>query len=169
MKDNPGNLVILDFYEETHGIRARFYCPPGYRVLDALNELIIRKESVQFVTADDGDAGRGFNPDPDFKNPRKIEKIPVEVDVRLKTYRLTGKMHRNKKSALKNILKEYASFIPMTDVTITQESGEVTEKPFAAVNRKFVVSIEEKAIEKRATNEDPPADSSQGVSSSTLS
>ena len=146
MKEAPGNLVILDFYEEAHDIRARFYCPPGYRVLDALNELIIRKESVQFVTADDANAGRGFNLDPEYDNPRKIEKVPVNVDVQLKTYRLAGKMHKVQKKKLADTVAEYEAFVPMTDVTITRDSTVVAEKPFAAVNKKYIVSVEERVV-----------------------
>ena len=146
MKEKSGDLVILDFYEESHDIRARFYCPPGYRVLDALNELIIRKETVQFVTADDGDAGRGFGLSPEHKHFRIIEKVPVKVDIQLKAYTLTGKMHQLQKRKLEDTLADYVYFLPLTDVTIMRDSNLIAGKPFAAINKKFIVSIKEAEI-----------------------
>ena len=143
MKDETGNLVILDFYEATHDIHARFYCPPGYRVLEALNELIIRKETVEFVTADDAAAGRGFGNDPNYKKPPVVEKVPVRVDIELKDYRLTGKIHEAQKKNLEETLAEYKSFLPLTDVTILRDAIVLAEKPFAAVNQSFITSIKE--------------------------
>ena len=143
MKDNPGNLVVLDFYEESCDADARFYCPPGYRVLEALNELIIRKETVQFATSEDGNAGRGFGLSPEHKHYRIIEKVPVRVEIQLKDYRLIGKMHQAQKKKPEDTLADYITFIPLTDVTIMRDSVVLAEKPFVAVNKKFIVSIKE--------------------------
>jgi hypothetical protein len=143
MKDNPGYLVLLDFYEESQSIRTRFYCPPGFRVLDALNELIIRKETVQFVTADDRDAGRGFGLSPDRNHYRVIEKLPVLVDLQIKAYRLMGKMHQIRKGKLEDTMADYVYFLPLTDVTIMRDLKVIAEKPFTAVNKKYILSINE--------------------------
>ncbi len=161
MKDNVGNLVMLDFYEEKQDTRARFYCPPGYRVLDALNELIIRKETVQFAAADDGDAGRGFGLSPGHKHPRIIEKEPVKVNVQLKAYQLSGNMHRAQNKKLEDTIAEYRAFVPLTDVTVMRDSEVIAEKPFAAVNKMYIVSVKQRVEAENPVSNTPPDISQQ--------
>ena len=166
--DSPGETLVLDIFSDTEEIRTRFLCPSGYRITDILNrvgegipgqnsfielvdgetkqELFISKEVIQFVAVDDANAGRGFGSDPRHTHYPVVEKLPIKVNVQLKSYRLIGKAYQAKGKTLKAVLGENIIFLPLTDVIILRESKLIGEKPFVAVNKKQIISLKKDLI-----------------------
>ena len=168
VSDSPGELLVLGIFNDSEEIRTRFLCPPGYRIIDILNrtsdgtpghnsfielvdgdtqqEVYISKEIIQFVAVDDANAGRGFGSDPRHTNYPVVEKLPVKVNVQLKSYRLIGMAYQAKNKSLKTMLGESIVFLPLTDVIILRESKLIGEKPFVAVNKRQILSLKKDLI-----------------------
>ncbi len=166
--DSSGSLIVLNLYGELVEIRTRFFCPSGYRILDMLNredgtgaernafidlidmdtkeETHLRKETIQFVAVDDAGAGRGFSSDPVHRQFPYVEKDPVKVNIQLKSYRLVGQAYQVKNRALKALLAENSTFMPLTGVTIFRGFQPLCEKPFVAVNKKQIISLKKDLI-----------------------
>jgi hypothetical protein len=166
--DESGHSFVLNFFGESDSIQARLNCPSGVRIIDLLNrtdyasparnmflELIdinagevtyLRKETIQFVTADDARTGRGFGGVAGHTHYPVIEKLPVRVNIELKSYRLIGQAYYMKNRTLKAMLAENAVFLPLTDVIIMRESRLIAEKPFVAVNKRQIISLKKDLI-----------------------
>jgi hypothetical protein len=166
--DNAGQAFVLDFFSESDTIQARLNCPSGMRIIDLLNraddaspgrnlflELIdanvgeatyFRKDTIQFVAAGDVNAGRGFGAVAGHSHYPVVEKLPVRVNIELKSYRLIGQAYQMKNRSLKAMLAENAVFLPITDVIIMRESKLIGEKPFVAVNKRQIISLKKDLI-----------------------
>lgn len=165
--DTSGSLIVLNLYGESVEIRTRFYCPSGYRILDMLNredgvsernafidlidldskeETHIRKETIQFVAVDEAGAGRGFSSDPAHRQFPYVEKLPIQVNIQLSSYRLIGTAYQLKTRTIKALLAENSTFMPLTGVIILREGKPVSEKPFVAVNKMQIISLKKDLI-----------------------
>jgi len=169
--EDSGQSFVLNFFGELDIIQASLNCPSGIRISDLLNrtddtrpgrnlflELIdittgevtyLRKETVQFVTADDPRTGRGFGGASGYTQYPVVEKLPVRVNIELKSYRLIGQAYQMKNRTLKAVLAENAVFLPLTDVIIIRESKLIGEKPFVAVNKRQIISLKKELISSR--------------------
>ena len=105
--------------------------------------VFIRKEMVQFVAAAGNDTGRGLGADPGSRRYPLVDKTPVKLSVRLRSYTLTGYSFLVKDQTLKFTLDESAIFLPLTDVSISSGSQAIGQKPFVAVNKRQIISIKE--------------------------
>ena len=164
---NPDRQLCLDFFCEDEKIRARFYCNPGGRILDALNknhrvvpeqdvfveltnnstheEFFIHRDVILFVAADDANTARGMG----SSNARQypvVHKDQERVQIQIKSYRLIGKAHLAKNASLKTALMESASFLPLTDVAIIRNNKMLEERPFVAVNKSKIGSVKKEYI-----------------------
>jgi hypothetical protein len=72
-----------------------------------------------------------------------VVKTPIEVHVKRESYSISGKLFRNKKQNILDVLNDGMFFLPMTDVTISMDSGYFGNRPFVAVNKQQIISVVE--------------------------
>jgi hypothetical protein len=61
----------------------------------------------------------------------------------MSTYALIGNIHLASKQTVRDVLKDHRLFLPLTDATITDDSGFRGERPFVAVNKRQIITLRE--------------------------
>jgi len=72
-----------------------------------------------------------------------VGRSPVGVNLYLASYKLSGKLHKEKGQRLSDLLNIGDRFLPVTDVQIVDSSGNSQTASFAAINRAQIVYAEE--------------------------
>ncbi len=112
---------------------------------DAESEYV-RKSTVDMVAVSKGNVGRGVGAIVGKRAYPYRHKVPVSVKVELRHYTLYGSLHCSAGHTIRNVLGMPLAFFPLTDVTISHDSGLYGTRPFVAVNKSRVVSVKREAI-----------------------
>ena len=104
--------------------------------------IYVRKSSIQMVAIADSDTGRGVGADSNHKNYPFVNKSPVEVSLDLDGYTVTGSIYCRQGQTILDVLDDERSFLPMTSVKITRRNNVECSRPFAAINKRKIESIE---------------------------
>lgn len=164
--ETNGEQLVLEFFTSSEEIHAGIYCPQNLRVSDVLNrvddtsswrnafiemvesgiEAYITRDTIEFVAAEEADAGRGMGKNNDIKGYPFVEKTPVPVNIQTASYRIIGKAYHMKNKNLKATLSENSIFLPVTDAIIMRGSRLIGRRPFIAVNKKQIQSIKKDLI-----------------------
>jgi hypothetical protein len=164
--ESPGEQLVLEFFTGSEEIHAGIFCPQNLRVSDVLNrvddagswrnafiemvesgiEAYITRDTIEFVAAEDPDAGRGVGRNSEMRGYPFVEKTPIPVNVQTASYRIIGKAYHMKNKNLKATLSENSIFLPLTDALIMRGSRLIGRRPFVAINKKQILSIKKDLI-----------------------
>ena len=163
-------LVPVEFYIGPQVLSGHLSIASGRRLLDLLNRLgevdrdvqseyiefmsdeglrdsqtlrYVRKTSVELAALSEANLARGAGaPESTRVNPR-VDKLTVSVNIKTPRFLLDGEMHFVPGRTVRDVLDEDTLFLPLTDVTIVYENHLYGNRPFVAVRKEQVISVEE--------------------------
>ena len=149
----PINLRITDFLNETsekkHTSFNRFL-----EVRDATIEHVdgtqerqqstyINKMAILLVETAEGNSARGIGARVGCNGYPFVQKIPIQVVIKMPRHRLLGHMHCPNGQGVGEVIHTGVKFIPLTDVQIrTEGEDRWVRAPFTAVNRMQILSLQ---------------------------
>ncbi len=95
---------------------------------------------VAAIIASEAKEGEGTNRKQNYPFMRKH---PVAVSLDLGRYTIAGNMHCLDGQTIQDVLEDPRVFVPLTSVTITSENNLEYTRPFAAVNKNKIESVQE--------------------------
>lgn len=165
------NLLELEVYSESQVQTGYLPCPPTLRVLDVLNNrffenasgdesfigliepgpaagqdsatLCFRKSAIELIALTDANTGRGIGSTPERKNYPFVSKMFRRVAIRLPSYTVMGNLSCASDQNIMTVLNERKTFLPLTEATVTDCSGQGLMRPFVAINRHRIISVRE--------------------------
>jgi hypothetical protein len=140
MVDDTSPGEFIEFVNEIN-------CTSGGSYFDAPKEYI-RRTSVHLVAVPDLETGRGLGSTNSLKTYPFICKLPRLVKIEMQYYSLVGTAYLRQEQTMRELLNEQTQFLPLTDVTITHEGHLKGARPFAIINKQWVISIKEQPLNK---------------------
>jgi hypothetical protein len=161
-------IYEMSVYTNLNTLHGEMACPVGLRLSDLFNysksdfreffnvreagdktaenykpKSFVRRDSIQCLGISPADAGRGIGAKSDIKPYPFVSKAKLNVTLQLQNYRLSGWLNLREDQTIDGLLSEDKQFIPLTDVMIETGQGLNDAWPFAMVNKKHLVWLQE--------------------------
>lgn len=164
------NFLEIEVYTQSASKTGKVPCPSISRVLDLLNnqifsdaasdkgflemlesgasadqdapKLYFRKSAIELIALTDANTGRGIGAAPSQKTYPFVHKISRRVALELHSYKVVGSIHCASDQSVMATLNERKAFLPMTDAVITNGSSLCKKRPFVAVNKNQIISLQ---------------------------
>jgi hypothetical protein len=161
-------IYEMSVYTNINTLHGEIGCPSGLRLSDLFNasksdfreftnvrdssfgiidcnrrSSFVRKDSIQCLGVSPADAGRGIGAKSNIKTYPFVPKVKVNVTLQLQNYNLSGSINLREGQTIEGLLGEDKQFLPLTEVTIESLGGINDSWPFAMVNKKHLVWLQE--------------------------
>jgi hypothetical protein len=165
------NAFKIEIYAHSTVRTGKVFCPTASRVTDLLNnqcfirapgdegfielmesdtdagqnasKLYFRKSTIELAAVTDADTGRGVGATSDHKSYPFVSKIPKQVTIKLPSYTVSGVVYCSADQSVLAILNEEKAFLPLVSTIIEDNAGHRENRPFAAVNKRQIISLRE--------------------------
>jgi hypothetical protein len=100
----------------------------------------IRRDAIEMVAVSEDGLCRGVCASGGIKAYPFVHKVQSTVNVQLHAFILYGNIHLSQGQTIADLLNEDKAFLPLTEVDIIFEDYLYGVRPFAAVNKKHIIS-----------------------------